>query len=68
MERLNEDHSEPYTPEERDPDYRFSEAAGYSNWEPPKRNWLRIAVTVVSVLVLLSMALPMITMLAVPHR
>lgn len=63
MTRPPLDHQDAYTPDEDDPDYQYSEAAGYSDWEPPKRNWLRIITIVVSVLVLASMALPMVVMI-----
>lgn len=59
---LPEDHQDPYTPDEADPDWQYSEARGYSDWEAPRRNWMRIAVIAVSLLVLLSMALPMLMM------
>lgn len=51
--------SEPYVPDEDDPDYRFSEVAGYSGWEEPKRSWARPLVLIVSFLVLASLTLPL---------
>lgn len=64
MSRAPLDHQDPYVPDEDDPDYRFSEAAGYSDWEPPRRNWLKIVTVAVSVLVLISIALPMVILVA----
>lgn len=55
-----EDHQDPYTPDEDDPDYRFSEAAGYAGWEPPQRAWLRPLIWVVTLLVLGGMLLPLL--------
>jgi hypothetical protein len=41
-----------------DPDYDLSEAAGYADWEPPRRTlsipqWLIVAVSLLLILVLL---------------
>ncbi len=56
----NLDHGDPYVPDERDPDYQYSEAHGYSDWEPPKRNWVKPAIIFFSLLMLFSMVLPMV--------
>jgi hypothetical protein len=42
-----------------DTDYELSEEHGYSNWEPPKRNWIRPAIIIFSLFMLASMILPM---------
>lgn len=49
-----------YIPDEDDPDYQFSEAAGYAGWEPPERRWLRPLLLVVSLLVLAAMLVPLL--------
>lgn len=67
MSRLPLDHQDAYVPDEDDPDYKYSEAAGYSDWEPPQRNWLRIITIAVSVLVLASMALPLLALFVGPN-
>ena len=42
------------------PDYDLSEAAGYGTWEPTEKRspWLRRALVVVSILIVLGMLLP----------
>ena len=54
------DHDDPYTPDEDDPDWEFSEARGYSDWEPPKRDWMRPLMMAVSLRVLAGMAAPVL--------
>jgi hypothetical protein len=58
--RPDEDHSDPYVPDENDPDYRFSEAAGYAGHEPPKRNWGKPILIGISLFMLATMVLPML--------
>jgi hypothetical protein len=48
-----------YVPGPDDPDYDLSEAAGYSNWEPPARgapfpNWVIVAVSILLILAILT--------------
>ncbi len=49
-----------YIPDEDDPDYQFSEAAGYASWEAPERRWLRPLLLAVSLLVLAAMVVPLL--------
>lgn len=53
-----------YIPGPGDPDYDLSEAAGYANWEPGRRDilpqWL---IVTVSILLILSVAVPAILVL-----
>ena len=66
-QRNNEPQEDPgYIPDEDDPDYELSEAAGYSNWEPPKRNWVRPLVLVFTVLMLIAMLAPLVLSLLGP--
>ena len=51
---------EPYVPDEDDPDYRFSEAAGYGEWEPPRRPWLRPLMVGMAVLLVLAFLGPLV--------
>ena len=57
----DEDEDDSYIPGPDDPDYDLSEAAGYSEWEPPRResivpNWL---IAVMSILLILAILLPL---------
>ena len=61
--RLDDRESEPYVPEEDDPDYKYSEAAGYAGWEPPQRRWLKPVMVVASLLVLFGLLAPLVSML-----
>lgn len=58
--RSENQEDEGYVPDEDDPDYAFSEVAGYAGWEPPERRWLRPLVIAVSLLVLAAMVAPLL--------
>ena len=60
VNRLDDAADEGYFPDESDPDYQFSEAAGYAGWEPPERRWLRPLLVTVSLLVLAAMVAPLL--------
>ena len=58
--RLPEDHGDPYVPDEDDPDYRFSEAHGYADWDPPRRRWAKALVVGIALLLLAALLLPVV--------
>lgn len=57
-----DDRDEPFDeePKEGDTDYELSESHGYSDWDKPKRNWVRPIVIGFSIFLLISMLLPML--------
>lgn len=57
--RLDDRETEPYVPDEDDPDYRYSEVAGYAGGETPKRRWLKPLMVVAFLLVLFGMVAPL---------
>ncbi len=57
--RLDDRETEPYVPDEDDPDYRYSEAAGYAGCETRQRRWLKPLMVVGFLLVLFGMVAPL---------
>jgi hypothetical protein len=58
------DDDDGYIPGPDDPDYDLSEAAGYANWEPGRKELLpQWLIALVSILVILSLAVPAIVIL-----